>query len=178
MLGPRTDRIGAPPPRRLDALDEGLDVGGREAEDQLVVVGLRCTDELEERERPSARIGRQEGDLADGPLVDRRLDPLVLDQPAHRLVEGCRLLEVVDQELAEAELRVGGAGVRHRVRHGQRGTIPPSTKTTCPVMKLPASEVRSSAGPTISSGSAMRLMIWISVIRSCASAGFFRTMSV
>jgi len=45
-------------------------------------------------------------------------------------------------------------------------------------MKLPASDVSISAGPTISSGRAMRGISWMRVISACASAGFLRTMSV
>ena len=50
--------------------------------------------------------------------------------------------------------------------------------TTCPVMKLPASEQRSSAGPTISSGWAARRMKAARCMASTRSGAFARTMSV
>ena len=49
---------------------------------------------------------------------------------------------------------------------------------TCPVMKLPASEQSRSAGPTISSGEAMRFWNEAPANRSWNSTGLPRTMSV
>ena len=65
----------------------------------------------------------------------------------------------------------GGHGVQWAAR-------PPSAMTTCPVMKLPASEQRSSAGPTISSGWAARRMKAARCMASTRSGAFARTMSV
>src|SRR6478672_5652358 len=50
--------------------------------------------------------------------------------------------------------------------------------TTCPVMKLPASEHSNSAGPTISSGWAARRMNAARCMDSTRSGAFARTMSV
>ncbi len=50
--------------------------------------------------------------------------------------------------------------------------------STCPVMKLPASEVNKSAGPIISPGSAIRFCRQALAIASWRSGGLARVISV
>jgi len=89
------------------------------------------------------------GDL-DGSSGDDHVDPATFARGDH--LEAAHLVPRVDEDLYSITL--------HRftsVEDGQRAaTSPPSAISTCPVTKLAASEARNNAGPTISSGCAMR----------------------
>ena len=81
---------------------------------------------------------------------DDHVDPATLAGGDH--LEAAHLIPRVDEDLHSITL--------HRftsVEDCQRAaTRPPSAISTCPVTKLAASEAKNNAGPTISSGCAMR----------------------
>src|SRR5262249_8603288 len=154
-------------PGRAHAIEQRGQVVGQETQDQLALLSRWAREELQEHERPerSVRVAA-EHDLVDRLGADLRLHALHGVAPVDVAVDGGLLLEVVDDQLGEGE---GG--------RAHRGTIPPSAKTTWPVMKEPASLVSSSAGPIISSGCAMRGISCMRIMTSCAAGGLFRTMS-
>jgi hypothetical protein len=92
------------------------------------------------------------GDLGDFDRSpgDDHVDPATF--PGRHDLEATHLVPGVDQDL-DAIAFHNLTSVEDRQR---AATSPPSAIRTCPVTKLAASEAKNNAGPTISSGCAMR----------------------
>src|SRR6266536_2298678 len=112
------------------------------------------------------------GDLCDldGPAGDEHVDAPSFSR--RNDLKPANLVAGIDEDLDPVSL--------HRPQRlgPQRGTSPPSAISTWPVTKLPASDARNNAGPTISSGWAARRWRLAFAICSWASRVFFRIMSV
>ena len=117
VLGHRPDGFRHVAASRIYPLDERLNIVGRETNDHLAMARTGRVEKLDQSQRATARIGRQKRNLNDRSAIRRRLNTLPFDKTKHRFIKRRRPLEIVDDELAEAELRVGRTAVRERVFH-------------------------------------------------------------
>jgi hypothetical protein len=111
---------------------------------------------LDNRDDTAGHEARRADDLAatgdlcdlDGPAGDEHVDAPSFSR--RNDLEPANLVAGIDEDLDPVSLH------RSQRLGPQRGTSPPSAISTWPVTKLPASEARNKAGPTISSGWAAR----------------------